>query len=163
MQRKTRLSIVLLLLFLLTTGSGVSAQQTGWNYTYTVSGPSGSPAGWVPVSILLSPSGCSGCSCGGSWLPNTHHGLMEKPGDRASYGHGQPGSRSPAWDGRATCPAGTSMAGELTAGTWYHNADFNINCVAGGCAYNFAAQSAHCLVLCSWGGGSEGWNFIESD
>lgn len=141
------------------------AQEGGWYYIWHAVPPAGSPgAGWVKVEVLLTPSGCRGCQCGGSWAPNTADSLMERPTDRATLAHGEPGNRAPAWDPRAVCPPGTALHGERTAGTWYHNAHFDVICLPLGCDYDYQHMTADCEALCQWGAlRNAGWVFIEAD
>ena len=162
---RRRLVLILVGLVLMALPPSAKAQSGSWYYVWHTHPPSGSPGdGWAPVEVILTPSGCSGCDCGGSWAPNTAQGLMERPADRVTVGHGAPGDRSPAWDPRDVCPPGTDLAGELTAGTWYHNANFDIECVTGGCDYDYAHMTAYCEVHCHWGGMlNDGWVFIEDD
>jgi hypothetical protein len=90
---------------------------------------------------------------------------MERPADRVTLGHNQPGSQSPVWDARAVCPAYTDLGGDLTAGTWYHNAHFDLDCSGQqDCVFDYDALTATCTRYCAWAGmQDDGWVFIEND
>jgi len=145
--------------------ASVAAQDGGWYYIWNTVVSPNYPDGWTPVTVFLSPSGCEGCECSGSWAPGSAEGLMERPVDRVPLGHNEPGIWTPTWDARDVCPPYTDLAGDLTAGTWYHNANFDLDCSgAVDCTFDYPTMTATCTRFCSWGGmQDQGWVFIEDD
>ena len=150
----------LLLLLLLLTPPPAGASLGRINYVYHVIAPNDPPA-WVPVTQYLVSSGCKGCECGSTWVPNTiENHLFEKPSDRAQRGLGvgdaNPPTGLPVWDGRDSCSSGV-----LAAGTWYHNGYFSLHWDFGGCHWDEGGAYV-CNFTGSWDGpSSEGWNFAE--
>lgn len=161
---RVRLLALIGLLSLMAVGLPAAAQGSTWYYNYVISPPSGSPAGgWVQVTLFLAP-GCSGCTCGSNWTPGSSQGLFENPGDRMTVGRGSGGDPAPVWSGRQICPAGTVGAGLPVAGTWYHNARFDVVYGSETCTLDYATHTVNCTVPSSWGGMiADGWVFAPSD
>lgn len=156
--------LLLLGLVLAVPGAHPAAAQTTWYYNYVVLPPEGHPpGGWVPVTLFLSP-GCSGCTCGSDWTPGSSQGLFENPGDRVTVARGSGGDPAPVWSARPLCPAGT-LGGDLpAAGTWYHNARFDISYGNDACVIDYATHTVNCTIPSAWGGlVADGWVFAPSD
>jgi len=163
---KRFLSVFFLALVVLSIVAVPALADPPGGYDYILHPPTNPPAGWVMVGQLLVHSGCTGCDCGAAWRPGNETGLVEKPADRTTVGHDQ-GDGTPPGAPYAVghYPRPKCARGEWSAGTWYHNAVFQI--VYDGnpiCRWTDGGSVRICDYYGAWGGTNwEGWNFAADD